>query len=147
MSYGIRCHSNSYFKGGVARSLKRFPMMIRGLKFAGIPVTDQDRALAFYRDVLGFRVVTDQPMDGNQRWIELRIPGTDTGVALFTPQGHEDRIGAYQNLSFWTDDVHKTFEELRSRGVEFEGEPAKQEWGTYVIFNDPDKNKFVLGTR
>ncbi|MGB6987414.1 MAG: VOC family protein [Candidatus Aquilonibacter sp.] len=97
--------------------------MIKGLKFAGIPVCDQDRALAFYRDVLGFRVVTDQPMGENQRWIELRIPGADTGISLFTPPGHEERIGTYQNLSFWTDDVQRTYEELRLRGVEFEGEP------------------------
>ena len=102
--------------------------MIKGLKFAGIPVTDQDRALAFYRDLLGFRVVTDQPMGENQRWIELRIPGADTGISLFTPPGHEDRIGTYHNLSFWTDDVQQTYDELRSRGVKFESEPQEQAW-------------------
>jgi len=52
--------------------------MIRGVKFASIPVTDQDRALAFYTEKLGFRLLTDQPFDKKQRWIELGISGTDT---------------------------------------------------------------------
>ena len=47
--------------------------MITHLKFASIPVTDQDRALAFYTEKLGFRVVTDSPFTHDQRWIELRI--------------------------------------------------------------------------
>ena len=53
--------------------------MIRGVKFVSIPVVDQDRALAFYTEKLGFRVATDQPFDGKQRWIELAIPGRGYG--------------------------------------------------------------------
>jgi catechol 2,3-dioxygenase-like lactoylglutathione lyase family enzyme len=45
--------------------------MIRGVKFATIPVTDQERALAFYTEKLGFRLITDQPFNETQRWIEL----------------------------------------------------------------------------
>ena len=59
--------------------------MIKGIKFVNIPVADQDRALAFYTEKLGFRIQTDQPFNENQRWIELSIPGADTGVTLFTP--------------------------------------------------------------
>ena len=69
--------------------------MISQLKFVSIPVSDQDRALAFYRDKLGFRVKTDQPFDGSQRWIELRIPGAETGVVLFTPPGEEARVAVW----------------------------------------------------
>src|SRR3954453_4501493 len=81
--------------------------MIRAIKFVSIPTRDQQRALDFYTQALGFRVVTDQPF-GEQRWIELRIPGADTGVVLFTPPGQEDRIGGFMNLSFASDDVAKT---------------------------------------
>ena len=59
--------------------------MIRGIKIAGIPVRDQDAALKFYTEKLGFKVATDQPMGDGQRWIELMIPGADTRLALFTP--------------------------------------------------------------
>jgi len=56
--------------------------MIRGIKFVSIPVSDQDRALAFYTEKLGFRVVTDQPFDEKQRWLELGIPGAETCIVL-----------------------------------------------------------------
>ena len=57
--------------------------MIRGIKFASVPVTDQNRALAFYTEKLGFRLLTDQPFNDDQRWIELGIPGADTRIVLF----------------------------------------------------------------
>ena len=57
--------------------------MIKGIKFASIPVGDQDRALEFYTQKLGCRIVTDQPFNDRQRWIELSIPGADTGIMLF----------------------------------------------------------------
>jgi len=57
--------------------------MIKGIKFVGIPVRDQDRALEFYTERLGFTVLTDQPSNHKQRWIELRIPGAETGVVQF----------------------------------------------------------------
>ena len=78
--------------------------MIKQVKFVGIPTRDQDRALAFWTDKMGLRVATDQPM-GGQRWIELSIPGAETGVVLFTPDGHEDRVGTFFNGSFACDDV------------------------------------------
>ena len=74
--------------------------MIRGIKFVSIPVADQDVALKFYTESLGMKVVTDQPFTDKQRWIELLIPGADTGVALFTPPGHEDQIGKFQSAAF-----------------------------------------------
>ena len=121
--------------------------MIRRLKFVGIPVADQDRALAFYRDRLGFKVHTDQPMGPGKRWIELRIPGAETGVVLFTPDGHGDRVGTFFNGSFACDDVAKAYADLKAKGVEFTGEPKEEPWGTYVIFKDSEGNSFVLGSR
>jgi len=121
--------------------------MIRQVKFVGIPVRDQDRALAFYRDRLGFKVHTDQPFGEKQRWIELKIPGAETGVVLFTPDGHEERIGSFFNGSFACDDVRKTYEELKARGVEFTAEPKEEHWGTFAIFRDSEGNSFVLGSK
>ena len=119
--------------------------MISQLKFVGIPVRDQDRALTFYRDKLGFKIHTDQPM-GKQRWIELRIANSATRVVLFTPQGHEDRIGTFFNGSFACDDVAATYRQLKGRGVTFVSEPQKQPWGEYAVFKDPDGNQFVLSS-
>jgi predicted enzyme related to lactoylglutathione lyase len=120
--------------------------MISHVKFVGIPVRDQDKALQFYTQKLGFKVITDQPM-GDQRWIELKIPGADTGVVLFTPKGHEERIGTFFNGSFATSNVEATYQELRERGVQFDSEPKKEPWGTYAVFRDVDGNQFVLGSK
>ena len=60
--------------------------MIRGVKIVSIPVRNQDVALKFYTEKVGFKVATDQPFGPGQRWIELLIPGADTTLALFTPR-------------------------------------------------------------
>jgi catechol 2,3-dioxygenase-like lactoylglutathione lyase family enzyme len=121
--------------------------MIKAVKFVSIPVTDQERALAFYTEKLGFRILTDQPFNDKQRWIELSIPGAETAVVLFTPEGHEDRIGTFSNATFCCDDAQRTYDELKARGVEFEAPPQKQPWGTFLKFKDPDGNLFVLSSR
>jgi catechol 2,3-dioxygenase-like lactoylglutathione lyase family enzyme len=121
--------------------------MLRGIKFVGIPVKDQDAALKFYTEALGMKVLTDQPFLPNQRWIELTIPGAETGVALFTPPGHESRVGEFQSISFWCDDVSATAEGLKKKGVVFTQDPKTEQWGTSAKFKDPDGNQFVLSSR
>ena len=120
--------------------------MITHLKFVGLPCRDQDAQLKFWTEKMGFRVTTDQPM-GEQRWIELAIHNGGTGLVLFTPEGHEDRIGTFFNGSFACDDVEATYRQLSERGVEFRTPPTKQPWGTYAVFRDPEGNEFVLGSR
>jgi predicted enzyme related to lactoylglutathione lyase len=121
--------------------------MIKAIKFTSIPVRNQDHALEFYTKKLGFQIVTDQPFNGQQRWIELGIPGAKTGVTLFTPPGHEDRVGSFTGISFECDDVQKTYEELSAKGVEFVMPPKTEPWGTAAIFKDLDGNQFVLSSR
>lgn len=121
--------------------------MIKAVKFVSIPVRDQDHALVFYTEKLGFQILTDQPFNGKQRWIELRIPGADTKVVLFTPPGHEERIGSFSNITFMTDDIDVTYEQLKARGVSFTAAPSKQGWGHAAKFEDPDGNQFVLSTK
>jgi len=130
-----------------APGIERRVAMIRGVKFVGIPVRDQDVALRFYTEALGFKVTTDQAFTPTQRWIELMIPGADTGLALFTPEGHEDRIGSFHSISFWGDDVFATAALMKAKGVVFFQEPKTEFWGTSAIFEDPDGNKFVLSSR
>ena len=120
--------------------------MIRGLKFAAVPVSDQDRALAFYTGKLGFRVVTDQPYDAEQRWLELRIPGSDARVVLFC-FGEVLRPGGNTNLTFWSDDVKATVQELKDRGVKIVMEPVTEAWGTAAAFEDLDGNRFGLSSK
>jgi predicted enzyme related to lactoylglutathione lyase len=120
--------------------------VITHVKFVGIPTRDQARALKFYTEKLGFEVSTDQPFNDQQRWIELRIAHSQTRVVLFTPEGHEDRIGTFFNGSIACDDVEGTYRQLSQRGVEFVKQPEKQPWGTFAMFKDPDGNQFVLSS-
>jgi predicted enzyme related to lactoylglutathione lyase len=120
--------------------------MIRKIKFSSIPVRDQDRALEFYVGTLGFTLMTDQPMGPGQRWIEVRPPKGDTGIALFTPPGHEDRVGTFTGISMECDDVQKTYEELRAKDVEFAKPPKTEPWGVAAIMKDSEGNQIVLST-
>jgi uncharacterized glyoxalase superfamily protein PhnB len=119
------------------------------VRSVGIYVSDQQRALDFYRDALGCEVVADVPMgegEGAPRWIEVQLPGDDTKLILFTPEGQENRIGEFSNVIFHCDDIQQTYEELSARGVEFPTPPEKASWGQWwAVFQDPDGNKYGLG--
>ena len=118
--------------------------MIKQIKFITVPVRDQSRALAFYTDKLGFTIITDQPFDGKQRWIELRIPKAETRVVLFTPDELKSRVGTFTGVSLECDDIDSTYSELLAKGVAFDSPPKKQPWGTFVTFKDSEGNGFVL---
>jgi catechol 2,3-dioxygenase-like lactoylglutathione lyase family enzyme len=120
--------------------------MIRGVKFTSVPVSDQDRALAFYTEKLGFRLLTDQPFSDEQRWIELGIPGADTRIVLFRfDEGLKP--GSQMNITFWSDDVEATVRAMKSKGVDIVMEPKREDWGTAAAFKDTDGNTFVLGSK
>jgi catechol 2,3-dioxygenase-like lactoylglutathione lyase family enzyme len=121
--------------------------MIRGIEIVSIPVRDQDASLKFYTEALGFKVLTDQPFTEDQRWIELIIPGAESRLALFTPEGHADRIGSFQPVTFWCDDVFATAKVLKTKGVEFAAEPKTEVWGTMAIIKDVDGNQFVVSSK
>lgn len=117
------------------------------VKFVSIPVSNQSRALKFYTEKLNFAVTTDTPAGDGQRWIELQPPGSETRVTLFTVSGQEDRVGTFQNIAFTSNDVEKTYFELRDRGVEFVQPANKADWGgIQAIFKDPDGNTFLISS-
>lgn len=116
----------------------------------GIYVSNQRRALEFFSDALGCEIVADQPMgpeESSPRWMEVRIPGDDTILILFTPVGQEDRVGSFSNVMFQCEDMQKTYEELTLRGVHFTEPPTMAPWGKWwATFTDPDGNTYGLTT-
>lgn len=118
--------------------------MITHVKFISVPTSDQDRALAFYTEKLGFRVLTDQPHGDGQRWIELRVGTSDTRVVLFTTTANPPG-SFYGTLA--CDNVERTYDELKNRGVKFVSPLKKEPWGTFAIFTDVDGNQFVLSAK
>ena len=104
--------------------------MIKQIKFVSVPVADQDRALDFYTEKLGFTIITDQPFDDKQRWIELRVPKAETRVVLFTTDDDKGRVGTFMNMSYTCDDLQKTYEELKNEGLSLRTRRKKNIGGT-----------------
>jgi catechol 2,3-dioxygenase-like lactoylglutathione lyase family enzyme len=120
--------------------------MIKAIKFASIPVTDQDKSLEFWTQKMGFRVVTDSPFDGKQRWIELAIPRAETRLVLFTTEAFKPLIGSFMNIAFVADDVAATVRDMKAKGVEIVKDVQEADWGTFAMFKDVDGNQFVVST-
>jgi catechol 2,3-dioxygenase-like lactoylglutathione lyase family enzyme len=133
--------------------------MLKQLTHVQIWVHDQDEALAFYTDKLGFEVREDVtvPEMGNFRWLSVAVPGQDVAITLMSVPGppvFEDETrkqilallakGAEGGLFFSTDDIQGTYEELKARGVEFNQEPTEQPYGVDAGFRDPSGNNFRM---
>ena len=107
-----------------------------------IPVADQDRALAFYRDVLGFEVRADNAF-GDQRWLSVAPASSAVDFTLHPPFPGQAGPGWQQGIVLRTDDIDGAIAALRQGGVEV-ADAERQGWGTQTQFADPDGNGFVL---
>jgi predicted enzyme related to lactoylglutathione lyase len=130
--------------------------MITKLSHATIWVKDQNAALEFYRDKLGFEVKTDATM-GDFRWLTVGPRGQDLELVLMpaapNPMMDAETLellhkliekGAMGAGVFATDDCRKTFEELSKKGVEFRQEPMEKPYGIDAILVDNSGNWFSL---
>jgi catechol 2,3-dioxygenase-like lactoylglutathione lyase family enzyme len=111
-----------------------------------VPVSDQDRALAFYVDTLGFEVRLDAPFGDGIRWIEVAPPGAATTIALELRREGEP---AGVEVSLATHDADAAHAELQERGTD--ADPAVLRMGDMVppmfTFRDPDGNRFRMVER
>ena len=136
--------------------------MLNQLANVQVWVNDQDEALAFYTDKLGFEVREDVtvPEMGNFRWLSVGVPGQDVAIVLMAVPGapvFDDETrqqildllakGASGGLFFTTEDCRASYEELAARGVEFTQEPTEQPYGVDAGFRDPSGNQFRMVER
>ncbi|MFI1964534.1 VOC family protein [Streptomyces pathocidini] len=119
-------------------------MNITHAKIVTLPVVDQDRAKAFYVDLLGFEVLMDQEM-GPMRWLQVAPKGAQTSFTLATSAMGAFTPGHAQGIVLETADVDAACASLREAGVEVEG-PADYPWARQATFKDPDGNGLVLST-
>lgn len=119
--------------------------MIDCLDVVSIPVSDQDRAKAFYRDVLGFEVLADQAMTPSMRWVQLAPPGAATSVTLVT-WFESMPAGSLRGLVLQTTTLDADVAALHAKGVATSPIEA-QPWARYVTFFDPDGNGLILQQR
>jgi catechol 2,3-dioxygenase-like lactoylglutathione lyase family enzyme len=130
------------------------------LSHAQVWVHDQDEALAFYTEKLGMEVRADVtlPEMGDFRWLTVGPPGQeDVSITLMaipgppvmdaeTAEEVRDLMskGFAGTIFLTTDDVHASYEELKSRGVEFTETPEERPYGIDSGFRDPSGNSFRL---
>ena len=118
-------------------------MSITAISVVSVPVSNQDRAKAFYVDTLGFELVADQPMGPDQRWVQVVPKGAATSLTLVT-WFETMPPGSLKGLVLECDDIQATHAELAARGVDFNSPIEQQPWGTFTTLNDPDGNGLVL---
>jgi lactoylglutathione lyase len=113
-------------------------------------VSDQDRAKDFYTNKLGMELRTDQPLypGATARWVAVAPKGAQTEITLYLPdenwEHYKNMVGKAQALTLNVSDVQSTYDSLKAKGVNFEGEPDKQPWGTFVTMKDSEGNSLIL---
>jgi len=134
--------------------------MIQRMSHTPIYVLDQERARAFYTEMLGFEVRTDVSM-GSFRWLTVSPPGqTDLEIILMplsqSPAMDPASLAVLRGLVeagkmgaavYETKDCRKTYEQLKARGVKFSSEPSERPYGIEAVFRDDSGNWFSLTQR
>lgn len=121
--------------------------MFSHINFQTIGVTDQDRALTFYRDKLGLTVQRDVPYEGFGRWIFLELPGART-LLHFGPRADKEKT-KMPALVLVTDDVDGTCAILKSRGIDILKGPEDAPWDPstrWAMIYDTENNLILIQT-
>ena len=112
------------------------------LELVAVPVTDVDRAKAFYADQVGFNADHDHRVSDEIRFVQLTPPGSACSIALGT--GITDaQPGSLKGLQMVVADIHAARAELTARGVEV-SDVQDFPWGRFVFFDDPDGNSWAV---
>ena len=118
--------------------------MISNIRTVGVYVSDQDVALRFYTEALGFEVRADLSMGRQGRWLEVAPPGAQSRIVIYPREMMQDWDRRKPSVVFGCEDVDAEYRRLSGLGVEFSQMPTKMKWGSFAIFADPDGNEFVL---
>jgi catechol 2,3-dioxygenase-like lactoylglutathione lyase family enzyme len=130
--------------------------MITNISIASVFVKDVDASKAFYIDVLGFEENSDVTLSDGYRWCTVSHPNQPELQVHLTPPGppfSPEMVeavsraldqGGMNGLGMAVDDCHKTYEELRAKGVEFLQEPADRPYGVEAVCRDNSGNWMVL---
>ena len=112
------------------------------LELVAVPVSDVDRAKAFYTERIGFVADVDQRVSDTLRFVQLTPPGSACSIAI--GEGITAAApGSVEGLQAVVPDVHKARAELLERGVEV-GDVQEFPWGSFIWFKDPDGNGWAV---
>jgi len=120
-------------------------IQITEVRTVGVPVADQDRALAFYLEKLGFEKRLDVPFGKGERWVEVAPPGAATTIALVRAR-QGDPTGIDTQVRLTTTDAAADHAALRARGVDADAEVMPYPVPMF-IFRDADGNRLRIVQR
>jgi catechol 2,3-dioxygenase-like lactoylglutathione lyase family enzyme len=112
------------------------------LELINVPVSDVDRSIAFYTELVGFNLDHDHDMGGGIRFVQLTPPGSACSISIGTGLTQMSP-GSLEGLQCVIDDAEAARAELAGRGVEV-SDVQVFDWGSFVFFNDPDGNGWAL---
>ncbi len=112
------------------------------LELVNVPVSDVDRAKAFYTEKAGFHEDNDATVNDEIRFVQLTPPGSACSIAIGTGLSDKEP-GSVEGLQLVVDDVEAARAELAGRGVEV-SEVSVFPWGSFVFFSDPDGNGWAV---
>jgi catechol 2,3-dioxygenase-like lactoylglutathione lyase family enzyme len=118
-------------------------MAIRDITVVALPVSDQERAKAFYVEQLGFELRREDDAAPGLRWVQVAPPGATTALALVT-WFESMPPGSLRGLGLRSDDLQADYEALVAQGVAFDEPPQRRPGGTEAVLRDPDGNRLVL---
>ncbi|MEI7834231.1 MAG: VOC family protein [bacterium] len=118
-------------------------MGLKSIEIISIPVNDQDKSLAFYRDVLGFQVAMDMPYEENKRWIQLVAKVGDTTSISLMQSTIVFTMGSIHGIYLATDDIVEYREKIMAAGVAV-ADIMDTPWGKFADLKDPDGNGLSL---
>lgn len=123
--------------------------MITGVRKIVVPVDDQQKALDFWTDRMGFTVTTDAAY-GAERWIEVTPPDQSVALVLSLRAPDEPRRQVpdqlpHSDVHFTCADIARTYDELSGRGVVFPTPPTRMDFGWWAMFSDCDGTRYALG--
>jgi catechol 2,3-dioxygenase-like lactoylglutathione lyase family enzyme len=111
-----------------------------------VPVSDQERAIEFYVDKLGFEKRTDVPFGNGYRWIEVAPAGAATTIAIVPPPPGKPTGNVETGIALYTEDIDADHAELKSRGVDVDDEVSRMGDPVPPLFwfRDPDDNTLMV---
>jgi predicted enzyme related to lactoylglutathione lyase len=113
------------------------------LELIQVPVSDVDRAKAFYTEKAGFDADHDHQVSDEMRFVQLTPPGSACSIAIGTGLGVEMAPGSLEGLQLVVADIEAARGELAGRGVDV-SEVQDFPWGRFVFFSDPDGNGWAV---
>jgi predicted enzyme related to lactoylglutathione lyase len=121
--------------------------MLKNVFYTSVLVSDQDRALDFYTNVLGLKKVVENPTPDGPRFLTVGVEGQDFMLVLWPGtkgQGQAVQGRVPPSVTIEVDDIKQVYEELKSRGVEFDTDVLEFPWGYVAQFDDPDGNRLQI---